>query len=96
MLPDMDDHVLDHAPHMGVVGAVIDLLALPVRPHQPRAFQQTQMVADQRQEFELSAMSKRQGVRRQETTMRRLTAQQAKLSRAVASSSERRVSRFDI
>ncbi len=43
----MGDHVLDHAPHVGIVGAVVDLLALPVRPHQACAFQQTQVVAYQ-------------------------------------------------
>ncbi len=47
MLRDMDDHVLDHAPHVGIVGAVIDLLALPVCAHQACALQQTQVVANQ-------------------------------------------------
>jgi len=43
----MHDHVLDHAPHVGVVGLVVDLLALPVGPHQACSLQQTQVVADQ-------------------------------------------------
>ena len=43
MLPDMGHHALDHAAHMGVIGNVVDLFALPIRPHQPRPFQQPQM-----------------------------------------------------
>jgi hypothetical protein len=47
MLRDVSNHVLDHAPYVCIVGAVVDLFALPVGPHQACAFQQTQVVAYQ-------------------------------------------------